>query len=202
MRAPRTKTSSSGSHRFRIIGGEWRGRRLAIPDQIGVRPTPERVRETLFNWLQGWIEGARCLDLFSGSGALGIEALSRGAANATFVEADQRVSQTLRQHIDTLKCDRATLVYSKAEHYLTKQAENEIKGPFDLIFLDPPFHQQLIPEICQLLLSNNWLSPKGYLYLESESPIAANQLPDGVIIERSKQAGQVWYALATYTGSD
>lgn len=195
MRHPNNSTPIGGDHRFRIIGGEWRGRRLTIPAATAVRPTPDRVRETLFNWLQGWVSGARCLDLFSGSGALGIEALSRGAAAVTFVELDQSAFRTIQQHIKLLDAQGAELFNQPAAQFL---AHHPVGSGYDLVFLDPPFHQGMIPSLCQQLVAHGWLRQRAHIYLESESPIDPQQLPEGMTLDRCRKAGQVWHALACY----
>ena len=160
----------------------------------GLRPTPDRVRETLFNWLQNDIVGARCLDLFAGSGALGLEALSRGAARAVLVEKSPTAAQQLETHLRTLDCDDAVVVTMDAETFLQR-------GPgdarYDVVFLDPPFGQGLITTCTALLEDLDWLAPGARIYLESERDLALNKLPPDWNIDRKKTAGQVAYRLAT-----
>ena len=187
--------AKSASNQFRIIGGEWRGRRLNFPDVEAIRPTPDRVRETLFNWLQPHILGARCLDLFAGSGAVGLEALSRGAATVTFVEQDRKVASAIREHLQLLK-GHGEVVEREALGYLKEKSE---LIPFDLIFLDPPFGKGLIARLCQLLEKHGLIHDKTLIYLESEQPITSEVLPSGFQIDREKRAGQVWYGLAKFT---
>ena len=134
------------SNSVRIIGGEWRGRRIRFPSAAELRPTPDRVRETLFNWLQGVIGAARCLDLFAGSGALGLEALSRGAAEVVFVEREPRVAAALKATLAALGSGRSAVVTGDAFRYLAGAPR-----PFDVVFLDPPFAQGRLPELCTLL---------------------------------------------------
>ena len=176
---------------LRIIGGRWRGRRLAFPEAGGVRPTPDRVRETLFNWLQTVVPGARCLDLYAGSGALGLEALSRGAGGVVFVERDRKLAAQLRSNLEALDAAGAEVVQRDAESYLN--------GPprrFDLVFLDPPFRRGLLGPLCQRLARGGWLAPNARVYLECEAEADPPSLPPGWELLRSKKAGQVGYHLA------
>jgi len=183
--------------RLRVIGGDLRGRRIILPaDSHGVRPTPDAVRETLFNWLMPVIRGARCLDLYAGSGALGIEALSRGAADVTFVEADRAVARVLQ-------CNLAEL---PGEHRLyimdARRFVRQIGGKWDIIFLDPPYHLGMLREIAALLQQHDCIAPGGRLYLEAESEQAFPPLPDGWEILKTKRTGQVCYGLAGPAESD
>lgn len=176
---------------LRIIGGEWRGRRIRFARQPGIRPTPDRVRETLFNWLAPVIQGSRCLDLFAGSGALGLEALSRGAASATFVDCDRATAERLRESIATLATDRAVVLQADALGWLD--------GPvqcFDLAFLDPPFGSGLAAEAHRKLDSGGWLAPGAYVYLELPAKDGPPTLPAGWTLHRSGKAGAVGYHLA------
>ncbi len=181
----------SGRNQFRIIGGRWRGRRLAFPDVADIRPTPDRVRETLFNWLQPHIAGAKCLDLFAGSGAVGLEALSRGAASVTFVEQRPQVAVAIREQLQLLGGD-GEVVEREALDYL-----REGSSVYDLIFLDPPFGKGLIAKVSQLLEAQQFVNTKTLIYLESEQRITSEVLPSGFVMKRAKQAGQVWYGLAS-----
>ncbi|MEJ2644652.1 MAG: 16S rRNA (guanine(966)-N(2))-methyltransferase RsmD [Gammaproteobacteria bacterium] len=183
--------STSNRNQLRIIGGAWRGRRLAFPPVPGVRPTPDRVRETLFNWLAPVIVGARCLDLFAGSGALGLEAASRGAAQVLLVDSDRRVAAALREHAARLQAGVVEVVQADALAFLTGTA-----SPFDVVFLDPPFSQGLLAPCVARLEAGGWLATEGYLYLEAERALVAPPLPEGWEIVRSKTAGQVGYHLA------
>jgi 16S rRNA (guanine966-N2)-methyltransferase len=146
----------------RIIGGTLRGSKLAIPAVEGLRPTPDRQRETLFNWLMPIIDGSRCLDLFAGSGALGIEAASRGAREVVLVERDPRAAAALRDSLARLKVDSARLLEGDAMRYLQQQPPT----PFDIVFLDPPFADELCPAAAQAL-SRGWLAPGAWVYVES-----------------------------------
>lgn len=176
----------AGRNQLRIIGGQWRSRRLDFPDVEGLRPTPDRVRETLFNWLMPVIHGARCLDLFTGSGALGLEALSRGAAEVVLVDRDPRVVTTLRKHLTTLQAQGATLLQQSALDYLQGEAT-----PFDIVFLDPPFRQGLLAPALELLVTRGWLAPGARLYIEQESEQPQLALPEGWELLRELKAGQV-----------
>lgn len=182
---------SRHSQQLRIIGGRWRRRKLSFPDVPGIRPTPDRVRETLFNWLIPVIEGARCLDLFAGSGALGLEALSRGASAVVMVDQDARVIGALRAHLQLLQADGARVVQAGAMDFLQGEAM-----PFDIVFLDPPFKQSLIPKILPVLATSAWLAAGARVYMESEARISEADLPAGWVLTHSKQAGQVHYHLA------
>lgn len=183
---------------LRIVGGCWRGRRLRFDAVAGLRPTPDRLRETLFNWLLPVIDGARCLDLFAGSGALGIEALSRGAAEVVFVERDPRVGQRLRNNLDLLQAAGAQVACTDALRWLRAGSNHQ---PFDIALLDPPFDHDLLAPSCALLHHYGWLRNGAYIYLEANRQTAL-QLPSGWSIIREKTAGQICYRLATFTGSD
>ena len=179
---------------LRIIGGQWRGRRLDFPSLPGLRPTADRVRETLFNWLQPVIQGARCLDLFAGSGALGLEALSRGAEQVVMVDQNHEVMAQLRRDLILLHCTQAQLVQQDALAYLHAGKPPET-NPFDIVFVDPPFHQGLLAPCCRQLESGGWLKPGAFIYLEAEHELSLT-LPETWVLHRSKQAGQVGYHLA------
>jgi 16S rRNA (guanine966-N2)-methyltransferase len=169
----------------------WRGRRVEFPDLPGLRPTPDRVRETLFNWLQHSIPGTRCLDLFAGSGALGLEALSRGAAEVVFVETAPAAALALRAQLQRLGGDaRAQVLDLGAARFLRTPRE-----PFDLIFLDPPFGQNALPEYLAQLAAGHWLKPGGLAYLENERTAGLPALPAGWASLKSKSAGEVGYHL-------
>jgi 16S rRNA (guanine966-N2)-methyltransferase len=183
--------TQQGRNSVRIIGGIWRGRRVSFPDIPGLRPTPDRVRETLFNWLQTSIVGARCLDLFAGSGALGLEALSRGAVYAVFVEQTPAVCRVLQQTIASLKATSNTRIMEMgAARFLRTPVE-----PFDIAFLDPPFGLNALPEYIPLIEAGGWLKPAGLLYLENERESGLPELPPHWELLKSKSAGQVGYHL-------
>ncbi|MFI8480283.1 16S rRNA (guanine(966)-N(2))-methyltransferase RsmD [Pseudomonas sp. NPDC078700] len=189
------QASRTGAHgglgHVRIIGGEWGSRRFTFPDAQGLRPTPDRVRETLFNWLAPYIEGARVLDPFTGSGALYLEALSRGAASALALDLNPDSVASLRGHLQTLRCENGQLLQSDALNYLQNQAATA----FDLVFLDPPFHQDLLVPACELLESRGWLSDDAWVYCESEKAPSKLGLPGNWRLHREKKSGQVYYSL-------
>lgn len=182
---------AKGSNQLRIIGGEWRGRKLRFPDAPNLRPTPDRVRETIFNWLMPMIHGARCLDLFAGSGALGLEALSRGAAFTTFVDSHKIVTQALDAHLAILNSkDKAEVLQTDSVKFLNNTAQK-----FDLVFLDPPYHLDLMPKVIPLLENNGWLSNDAMLYLEIEKRQSLPELPANWKKLKEKTAGEVHYYL-------
>jgi len=175
--------------RIRIIGGHLRNSRLDVPDLPGLRPTPERVRETLFNWLAPVISGVRCLDLCAGTGALGIEALSRGAAGVQFVERDAKVAQALRGNLARLRATDGQVATQDAQLYLQGAVQ-----PFGLVFLDPPFGLDLWAPLAQRLEEGGWLTPAAWVYVESPRQ-AAPALPANWTLHREGTAGDVRYAL-------
>ncbi|GGC08775.1 ribosomal RNA small subunit methyltransferase D [Marinobacterium zhoushanense] len=178
----------------RIIGGQWRSRRVAFPEIDGLRPTPDRVRETLFNWLQGVTEGARCLDLCAGSGALGLEALSRGAGSVTFVDRSPQVTRALQTNLQHLKVQNAEVINAAALEWLDARPTDEAER-FDLVFMDPPFRQGLVAPLCALLESRNLLADRAMIYIECERELTLPPLPADWQLYREKQAGQVSYRL-------
>ncbi|MGB5209261.1 MAG: 16S rRNA (guanine(966)-N(2))-methyltransferase RsmD [Gammaproteobacteria bacterium] len=177
---------------FRIIAGRWRGRRLEFPALEGVRPTADRVRETVFNWLQPVIQGSDCLDLFAGSGALGLEALSRGAAAVTFVDRSPVLVRAIAAHLGQLDCGAGAALCSEARSFLQRAS-----GHYDLVFLDPPFGSGLLPELCQMIDDQACLKPGGRVYLEHEASTGPPDLPAGWRMLRSARAGNVSYHLAS-----
>lgn len=183
------RSAPSAAHRLRIVGGRWRGRRIDFPAIAAIRPTPDRVRETLFNWLQHSIVGARCLDLFAGSGALGLEALSRGASHVTFVDRERRIGQHLKQALERFEATNAEVIVSEAARFLGRPP-----APYDIVFLDPPFAADELPQTFRSLAAG-WVRPGAFIYVEcsAHAPLAA--LPEGWTIYRSKRAGQVGYHL-------
>lgn len=186
-----TKAPHGGLGQLRIIGGQWRSRRLSFPDAPGLRPTPDRVRETLFNWLGPYVEGAKVLDPFAGSGALYLEALSRGASLALALDNNAAAISALRKNLDLLQCAVGQLLQSDALRYLQSQTPS----PFDLVFLDPPFHQNLLAPTCTALEQGQWLAERAWIYTESETPPSTLELPANWRLHREKKAGQVYYAL-------
>jgi len=178
-------TSKSGNNTLRIIGGNWRSRKLNFISAPNLRPTPGRIRETLFNWLQGTINNTCCLDLFAGSGALGLEALSRGALEVIFVEKNRVVAQQLEQNLSLLKS--ANRVFNcDAKNYLQQATK-----AFDIIFLDPPFRQEFLPQILDVIIEKQLLQQNGFIYLEHESERNYQWEDWGLILIKETKAGQV-----------
>lgn len=186
-RAAKGKGSRS---QLRIIGGQWRGRKLAFTAQAGLRPTTDRVRETLFNWLAPDIHGARCVDLFAGSGALGLEALSRGAASCDFVDSSSSALRQLQAHLETLGAQAAGHCHCGcALDFLLGG-----RGPWDIAFVDPPFGQDLVEPGCRLLDQAGVLAKQALVYVETakrENP----EFPCNWQLHREKVAGDVRYSL-------
>ena len=194
----RKQSAKSLSGRLRIVAGNWRSRLLDIAHVEGLRPTSERIRETLFNWLAPHIHGARCLDLYAGTGALGLEALSRGAANAVFVETHRVAAQQLKKNVEQLKADMATVLHQDALDYLHSIPDRK----FDIVFLDPPFAADLLDETCRLLERKELLAEGALVYLEQDRSKAEPKLPDGWQVQKNKTAGNVRYMLVQVRGSD
>ncbi len=196
-----TRKAKSGStkgkqNQLRIIAGQWRGRKLNFADGEGLRPTMDRVRETLFNWLQNDIAGARCLDLFSGSGALGLEALSRYAGEVVMVDKNPQAIRTIRQNLELLNAENAQLKQMDALAYLQQLADsNSSPQSFDIVFLDPPFNQQLVAIFCEQLVQSDCLSEGALIYIEIEKNTRLPQLPDSWTLSKEKKAGQLAYYL-------
>ena len=184
-------TQSARASSIRIIGGEWRSRKLTVPDAPGLRPTPDRVRETLFNWLAPTIQGARVLDAFTGSGALFLEALSRGASTGVAIDANLDAVNNLRRNLALLQGDDAEVLRVDSLQYLSNKTEQG----FDIVLLDPPFHQDLLLSACQLLEDNNWLNKDAWIYTESEQAPSSLGVPSSWRLHREKHTGQVHYAL-------
>lgn len=197
---PRRAAGSARGGRLRIIAGRLRGRLLTIPDQPGLRPTPDRVRETLFNWLAPLIEGAHCLDSFAGTGALGLEAASRGASRVVLVERSEHAVRRLQEAIAALGVEGAQVVQADTLSWLTDLGRRAKTRPFDLAFLDPPFESDLLGPTCRLLASHQWLSPGARVFLETTRTTGLPDLPEGWEVIREGTAGQVRYALAIVGG--
>ncbi len=177
------RPGNKSTGRLRIIGGDYRRRLLPVLDSPGLRPTPDRVRETLFNWLAAALPGARVLDLFAGTGALGLEALSRGAREAVFVERDARVSAQLRENLATLGAEtRARVVGADAASFLAGPA-----SPCSLVFLDPPFRMGLAAPCCATLEAG-WLEENAWVYLETEAELTP-EVPANWQLHREVRAG-------------
>lgn len=186
MRQQRRQQKGSGT--LRIIGGDWRGRRLEFPSSPNLRPTGDRIRETLFNWLAGEVGGSRCLDLFAGSGALGLEALSRGARHCTFLETSSAAIEGINAHLSLLNAvDRGRVVNTNALSWRD--------DPFDIVFVDPPFSENLAIDSLRHLINNQLLTDSALVYLEVASTASLEDLPPALSIIRDKQSGAVRYLL-------
>jgi 16S rRNA (guanine966-N2)-methyltransferase len=185
--------ANRAANQLRIIAGVWRGRRLVFAPVQGLRPTADRIRETLFNWLSPVIGGTRCLDLYAGSGALGFEAASRGAAEVVMVDNHSVVARTLREQRDLLGTDRVKIIEADVGTWLQGSPE-----PFDIVFLDPPFHANLLPGCIRQLEEKGWLAVPAWVYIEAERHLGL-ELPDDWDVYRDKHAGQVDYRLVRRT---
>lgn len=186
--------SSKNTNHLRIIGGLWRGRKLAFPDVDGLRPTGDRIRETLFNWLAPDIQGAHCLDLFAGSGALGLEALSRGAASSLLVERDGRAAAQLKANLELLNAEAGKVIQMDALGYLQMAQTAMQIACFDVVFIDPPFQLNLWQAVIDQLEQQHLLSAEAAIYIESG--INDHYLPPtGWRLHRDKIAGSVHYRL-------
>ena len=177
--------------RLRIVAGKWRSRLLQIADVPGLRPTSERIRETLFNWLVPKIGGARCLDLFAGTGALGLEALSRGAKEVVLVEKSQTAVATLASNVESLEATGATVIHGDAFDYLQRDDTDR----FDIVFLDPPFADAKLGDLCRLLAGSELLAPAAWIYIEEDRAAPEADLPDTWQVIKTKNAGNVRYSL-------
>jgi 16S rRNA (guanine966-N2)-methyltransferase len=197
--AGRKQKTRPHAGRLRIVAGNWRSRLLDIADVEGLRPTSERIRETLFNWLAPGIAGTRCLDLFAGTGALGLEALSRGARSVVFVERSPVAAKQLENNIAILggASSAADVVRGDALDYLRHAADDA----FDIVFLDPPFADDRLSETCRLLAEGSLLADGALVYLEMERSQHEPELPDGWQAEKNKTAGNVRYMLVRAKGS-
>jgi 16S rRNA (guanine966-N2)-methyltransferase len=181
-------------NQLRIIGGKWRSRLIKFPEVADIRPTPNRVRETLFNWLQASVADAHCLDLFAGSGALGFEALSRDAASLTFVDNHAEVVTHLETQGEILQAENFDIKCMNALAWLSRPAVKT----FDIVFLDPPFTNSLVTDCLTALLENHWLAPGALIYIEQSTPLEALNLPSGLTLGQHKKAGDVYYGLLRF----
>lgn len=189
---PRAKQDvHGGAGKLRIIGGQWRGRVLKVLDQEGLRPTPDRVRETLFNWLQADVPNARCLDLFAGSGALGFEAASRGAEQVLMLELQTGAFQLLQDNARQLKSTHIKCLQQDAIQWI-----NQCDAKYDVVFLDPPYDSDLLSKSIDLLEQNQCLADEAKIYIELPSDRELPELPTNWQLIRGKKAGQVGYHLA------
>ena len=176
--------------KVRIIGGQWRGRLINVPEGEGLRPTPDRVRETLFNWLAQIIPGARCLDAFAGTGVLGFEALSRGASYVEMVDKDKNVIAALQKTAISLATEAVAIYQAQAPFGLKR-----VQQPFDVVFLDPPYQADLVIPSIQYLEENAFLAPRAWIYLEANVKMTQVDLPANWHLQKEKRAGQVYYHL-------
>ncbi len=186
------RDKSQTEQTVRIIAGEWRGRRITFPSLAGLRPSTDRVRETLFNWLMYDTAGARCLDLFCGSGVLGLEALSRGAQSLVSVDRSVEVARQLSTNANLLKTSSVQVIQSDVLTWLNRPGEH---APFDLVFLDPPFRQSLLEPCLQALVDHRWLSDQALIYVECEKELGPIDVPSTLHLLKEKGAGQVIYRL-------
>lgn len=185
------------SNSIRIISGQWRGRRLPVLDAEGLRPTTDRVRETLFNWLMYEVNGANCLDLFAGSGALGFECLSRGALSVQFVESNAAAANNLSQNVRALVADSNDAKCEIAQTCALEFLSNKPSTKYDVVFLDPPFKSDLLAKVIALLVDNEWLNQEAFVYLEHDANHDVVAVPDDWVVYRQGKAGQSAYFLYT-----
>ncbi|MBV2130106.1 16S rRNA (guanine(966)-N(2))-methyltransferase RsmD [Arsukibacterium indicum] len=192
MKQAKTAKSKTGQPGFvRIISGQWRGRRLPVADVAGLRPTTDRVKETLFNWLMHDVSDSTVLDCFSGSGALAFEALSRYAKFATLVEKDPAQAKRLQALLSTLNATQAEVITSDCLRYLTQPAKRQ----YQIVLVDPPFRLGLALPSCQLLERHGWLSESALIYLETEKELPLTDIPANWQLLKEKVAGQLAYRL-------
>ena len=189
MKKPAT---ASTRNRLRIIGGQWRSRVLQFADVPDIRPTPDRIRETLFNWLQFDITGARCLDLFAGSGALGFEAVSRGATLVTAFEQNRAAVQGIRANCVALDTHKVVLIEANA---MDRLQHDSAPAPYDIVFVDPPFASGFYEPCFQHLQERGWLAPAALVYVEAAQSLTSFTVPAGWTLQREKRAGDVYYGL-------
>ena len=196
----------AGRQSLRIVGGEWRGRKIPFATAVGLRPTQDRVRETLFNWVASQLPGATCLDLFAGTGALGLEALSRGAKQVNFVDLSNIATSSLNDNLKSLPiaADQVAKVEQMSSFNWLRNYKDRAStapsiakpmGRYDLVFLDPPFALALMQDTLKALFDSQCLSARAMIYVEQPQPLADLILPQGWKLHRSKKAGQVFYGL-------
>ncbi|WP_199609861.1 16S rRNA (guanine(966)-N(2))-methyltransferase RsmD [Flocculibacter collagenilyticus] len=182
--------SAGKSGSIRIISGKFKGRRLPVKDAEGLRPTTDRVKETVFNWLMPYCANAVVLDCFAGSGGLAFEALSRHAESATIIEMNKQAAEQIKQNLQLLDITNATLTQGDALKVLASDGH-----PHNLVFIDPPFRKNLATPVCDLLEKNDWLADDAVIYLEMESELGEPVVPDSWQLLKEKIAGQVAYRL-------
>ncbi|PCH62640.1 MAG: 16S rRNA (guanine(966)-N(2))-methyltransferase RsmD [SAR86 cluster bacterium] len=178
----------------RIIAGKWRSRKVHFPDAPGLRPSADRVRETLFNWLQADIAQASCLDLFAGSGVCGIEALSRGAKSVVFIDNSTAVQAALRQNLQRLDAHGARQICADSLQWLSQGSKSSTEK-FGIVFIDPPFSNDMIANSCAQLQASELLKPSARIYLESDRKIQPSELPQNWGLLKEKKAGAVYFYL-------
>lgn len=184
---------------LRIIGGTWRGRQVSFAAVNEIRPTPNRIRETLFNWLTSVIVDARCLELFAGSGILSLEALSRQAKEVMIIDQSPQVIELIHQHLNEFKPhQKVTLWQGNALDWM-RNFQHKQNASFDIVFVDPPFKADMIPATCKLLEQQRLLSPTAMIYIESETAINQQMLPSNWDLHRQRKAGQVHFCLCKRT---
>lgn len=188
MKKNRNLAQSQPMGEVRVIAGLWRGRKLPVLNADGLRPTTDRVKETLFNWLMMDVPNARCLDCFAGSGSLGIEALSRQAQAVTFLEKFANAANQLKKNLANLKTDKGTVHHTDSLQFLAQKNSGE---PFDIVFVDPPFHHNFVPQVLAHLAQNGWLANNALIYVETEKNHAPLQLPEPWQVIKEKTAGMV-----------
>ncbi|MCE0493535.1 16S rRNA (guanine(966)-N(2))-methyltransferase RsmD [Vibrio salinus] len=190
-RRPKSSSQKRTASGFvRIISGLWRGRKLPVYDVEGLRPTTDRVKETVFNWIAQDVPMSSCLDLFSGSGSLGFEAASRQAKNVVMIELDKQVANQLKTNASTLKAENIDIINANALSFLEQPAT-----PFDMVFIDPPFRKALIEQVISRLETDQWLSHDALIYIESEKDWPTNSIPSHWHLYKEKFAGQVAFRL-------
>ncbi|VTU09086.1 putative methylase [Actinobacillus indolicus] len=188
MKKTRISTQNRPTGEVRVIAGLWRGRKLPVLNAEGLRPTTDRVKETLFNWLMMDIAGSRCLDCFAGSGSLGIEALSRQAQAVVFLEKFVDAANQLKKNLVSLKAENGRVIQTDTLQFL---AQKNSEAPFDLVFVDPPFHQGFVPQVLTALEQNGWLAKNALIYVETEKNHSPLALPEHWLVIKEKTAGQV-----------
>ncbi|PKF61933.1 16S rRNA (guanine(966)-N(2))-methyltransferase RsmD [Psychromonas sp. psych-6C06] len=176
---------------IRLISGKWRGKKLPVKDIQGLRPTTDRTKETLFNWLMHNINDANCLDCFSGSGSLAFEALSRYAQKVTLLEKDKSVVKQLRENLTVLNAENGCVIEGDTIQFLQQTAQQQ----YNIVFIDPPFNNALVEPCCEALLQNGYLAPDALIYIERESELTHLNLPESWQLLKEKSTSQVTYQL-------
>lgn len=189
QRSQQKGKNNPGTSQLRVISGKWRSRKIEFQPWNGLRPTPDRVRETLFNWLSFHTEGSHCLDLFAGTGILGIEALSRGAKSATFIDSSSESFSQLQKTQQTLMDEEDISI--KKEDVMSFLKLNRTGNTYNLVFADPPFRQGFVDPMIELLETGNWLSEQALIYIEFEEELDVGQIPSSWQEIKRKKAGQV-----------